>query len=127
MKTAVTGRLARVELGGYIYALKFSNGMVKVGKSCDPLQRLEDHCRAMRRAGGHLRDWWFSKPHAYYDATEVFVVEAATALMTPESGRSGFEWFYNIDYNALIFQIQELAPCSRKCDIFGNDVEFGAA
>lgn len=112
-----SSHLARVETGGYIYALKFSNGFTKVGWTCDPMQRLSSHIRRMRRCGGRLSDWFFSSPHEFVRVSETFVIDAAEDLMTPASFRSGREWFYNIDYNELVERCRQLVPHTTPRDI----------
>lgn len=102
----------RVHSGGCIYALKFSNGSVKVGKSRHLGRRFDTHLMALRARGAHLVDWWFSKQLDDYSATETLAINAAESLMTHESGRTGREWFHNIDFEKLMFLISALDACA---------------
>jgi hypothetical protein len=119
MSTEVSrnSRLARQPSGGYIYALQFTGELVKVGKSIDPIRRMNDHFRFLRPLTTRLQDFWFSDHHEHYEFSELLVIQAAVDLMTAESSRSGREWFHHIDYGVLVDQCAGLMPCSYGYDL----------
>jgi hypothetical protein len=101
-----------VEFGGCVYALKFSDGTVKVGKSRHLKQRFDHHLQVMGWKGAQLVDFWFSRHHDYYSVTERLAIKAAESLMTPECSKTGFEYFHGIDFEELLALLQQLDPCA---------------
>lgn len=102
-----------VSNGGTVYALKFSDGAVKVGKTAHLRQRLDRLVSDSRRAfDAHLVDWYFTHVHATYSATEDFAIAAAEKAMTSESRRLEPEWFLDIDFEVLLGLLAELDPTS---------------
>lgn len=80
---------------GHLYVLEFSSGVVKVGRSVQPTERIRDHVAAARRFGVTLGRSWTS------DAVVDEVV--AEALMLAEiarttGGRKRDEWVNDISF-----------------------------
>lgn len=101
----------RVSGGGCVYALAFSNGTVKVGKTSHLNSRFSSHISKMAgQHGARPVDWYFTRTHADYSATEQLAIAAAVSVMTAESSRTGREWFHHIDFGQLTRLLLELDP-----------------
>lgn len=79
---------------GYVYILKFSTGVIKVGQTLDPVRRFREHRRDAEAYGAAIVEYWLSQPHVNYLDNEVDLIvwcdEAAT-------WRSKREYFQGLD------------------------------
>jgi hypothetical protein len=58
------------EEGAFVYVIQFSSGVVKVGYTRNPAQRLKQHADAAKRHGGGIAKYWVSQPHAQANENE---------------------------------------------------------
>jgi hypothetical protein len=94
------------ENGGYLYAVAFDNGVVKVGRTLNPRGRLTNHRSGGRVFGAELTDWWVSPRHDCWEANEGTLIELAHQLGGIPTG--GAEYFTGIDYDQLVEKAQAL-------------------
>lgn len=76
---------------GHVYAVEFSNGTVKVGRSGDPERRLSEHAAAAGRFGLTITRRWRSGEFAGCDAVERLMLERLRSTWPPMS--AGVEYF----------------------------------
>lgn len=81
---------------GHIYVLQFASGVVKVGKTTNPKQRLATHVQLAEIHGGDVCQSWVSAPHCGYTTTERELIAFCS-----RSGRvaAGKEYFH-IDFDS---------------------------
>jgi hypothetical protein len=89
----------KAEFGGYVYVLKFTNGLVKPGRTRNPKARLSDHAKNAQLFGAELADWWVSPLHDGWKENEESLITFAgdlggTALTT--------EYFSGVDFDDLL-------------------------
>lgn len=89
--------------GGYVYALAFANGFVKVGKSVNPASRVAVHAHNAGRFGIEMTDWWVSSSHDGYEDTERTLIAIAAALSgDPSQFARNTEHFTGVDFGELV-------------------------
>lgn len=80
---------------GYVYALRFDNGMVKVGQTRNPTARMRQHQDTADVMGRSLVEVWMSPAHATVDANERVLIAHMAAdpecVANRANGRG--EWF----------------------------------
>jgi hypothetical protein len=59
---------------GYLYAIEFDTGVVKVGQTVNPRRRLGEHAREAGAFGTVITDYWISEPHAHYLDNETALI-----------------------------------------------------
>lgn len=89
-------------LNGYIYVIAFSNGVTKVGSTCDPSQRFRDHSKTGVAFGTTIVDWWISEEHPHYRDSEQALIGLAQGMGERQMGR---EYFTGIGFQALVGRI----------------------
>jgi len=84
---------------GYVYAIGFSNGDVKVGRTQHIRTRLRTHKRSARRAGLAVADCWVSPLHVEWDINEDTLKQVGIKLGgTPVSA----EYFTGLDWSEVV-------------------------
>jgi hypothetical protein len=83
---------------GYVYALGFSNGSVKVGRSKNGQRRLGDHKSTARKFGLTVTDEWLSPAHIEWERNEEALKAIAAGLGGIVAGR---EYFSGIEFAAV--------------------------
>lgn len=76
---------------GYIYIIEYDTGMVKVGRTTSPRQRIKGQLYIAARFGVEPRNIWLSSFHENYKSTER---ELLKRLGTPTQGAEYFETTY---------------------------------
>lgn len=56
---------------GYVYIVEFNNGLLKVGRSTNPVKRVKDHKDQAETFGCWIVRTWVSPPHGAYIANEL--------------------------------------------------------
>jgi hypothetical protein len=83
---------------GYLYVLRFTNGLSKVGSTQSPKRRINEHIRDAWTFRVALADSWVSVIHPFYFWTEQNLVSWAT-----KNGRATRkEYFYDIGHEPLV-------------------------
>ncbi|WP_045740925.1 hypothetical protein [Actinoplanes rectilineatus] len=101
----------KVPFGGCVYMLAFSDGTVKVGKTGHLAQRFKSIVNfQLKTFGVRLIDFYFTRTHDSYSATEDLAIRAAEQSMTAESKRLTKEWFFNLDRELLQTLLVEMDP-----------------
>lgn len=85
------------ERGGYVYALLYSTGIVRVGRTADARAEVTGRRKAARALGIDLAGWWVSKAHAEWIASERQLSEHART----EGKRTGDGCYAGIDFASL--------------------------
>lgn len=75
---------------GVVYAVEFSDGTVKVGKTQSPNRRLREHASAASRFGIAIVRSWVSIRHSEFCASEKAVLASISAKYPPRSGAEFF-------------------------------------
>lgn len=83
---------------GYIYAVGFTTGTVKVGHTEDPKQRLGTHQNEALAYGVGITGYWISPPHFNYKTNEDELIKLCRAV----SRRSRREYFHEIGLTKAI-------------------------
>lgn len=84
---------------GYVYAVEFGNGIVKVGRTENPANRLRSHSTDGERFGNGITRWWLSKPHRLYKENETSIKNHCklTGSIT-----GGTEYFLNVSLEEIV-------------------------
>jgi predicted GIY-YIG superfamily endonuclease len=90
---------------GYLYAIEFPTGVVKIGKTNDPVRRLGEHRRDAEKFGVVMQAVWISVAHDGYDRNESTVIAAACRKWK----RSRQEYFHDADWIELTNIAEKLA------------------
>lgn len=83
--------------GGYLYAVQFATGVVKIGRTTDPSSRLATHRRHAEAFGVAVTDVWLSPPHTNYQRNETALIHACMRV----SGRYKNEYFHSIEMGTV--------------------------
>jgi hypothetical protein len=88
-----------IDPDGYIYAIEFSMGVVKVGCTNNPWARVWQHGQAVAHFGGTITRAWFSAAHRDWRGNERTLLETAA-----ETGDrvNGSEYFRGGDFGAVL-------------------------
>ncbi len=90
---------------GYIYAIQFSTGVTKVGRTSDPWTRYDQHRSAAETFGVSITRHWVSPLHNRFERTERRLVETALELST---GQIRTEYFLGIDFDELLAEVAQM-------------------
>ncbi|HWB36857.1 MAG TPA: hypothetical protein VHA75_12605 [Rugosimonospora sp.] len=96
----------KVQWGGYLYAIEFTDGMVKVGTTSEPIKRIGSHARMGSRFGVGVGRVWISPPHADNFKTEAELVFVASRLA---SGVRHREYFTGCQFDLLVGQARQIS------------------
>jgi hypothetical protein len=82
--------------GNHLYVIEFSDGLVKVGRSVCPRDRIKQHHKQMAEVGRRIRRYAFYRsPHGYSDC-ERELLDRLLRFAAPIRGMA--EWFYGLRY-----------------------------
>lgn len=82
----------------FVYLLRYDNGVVKIGHSNGPNDRISLHRAAGRRRGLTTTTAWLSPPHLHVERTERSLLNFAAENYEPAWGNE----FFHADFQALI-------------------------
>ncbi|MEN6544521.1 MAG: hypothetical protein ABFE07_00595 [Armatimonadia bacterium] len=85
------GRGSKQAHGGYIYILELSTGLVKVGKTRSPRDRIKSHLDSAARFGASITNFWISDQHDNFSDNEAALI---AALGNPVHGAEFFRVTY---------------------------------
>jgi hypothetical protein len=91
--------------GGYVYVLRYDDGLVKVGRTRDARSRLTGHATTGRVFGRQLAEWWVSPPHDGWRENEKTLVSFAADLGAPVAA----EYFPGISFDDLVARAKTLS------------------
>jgi hypothetical protein len=97
---AVEAHWARPPADGYVYAIHFSSGMVKVGQAADVARRLNQHEKEARNHGVVVTASWRSPLHANWQANEQRLI--SYCLKRYGGAASGNEYFMGAEFAAVV-------------------------
>lgn len=89
--------------GGYVYAVEFSTGIIKVGRTNRPRVRVADHLRDAQKFGGSIEQLWLSVEHVNYIDNE------RSLIQNLGRAHSGYEYYSGLDFNAVVEQAEALS------------------
>lgn len=95
--------------GTFVYVLQFSSGVVKVGYTANPAQRLKQHADTAQQHGGDITKHWVSQPHAQANENErrliAFCADRAPRVTGNE--KAG-EYFTGLDFEEVLAYAKSL-------------------
>ena len=94
--------------GGYVYAVLYSTGVVRVGRTVNARAELTAIRKDARASGIDLADWWASVPHEEWIRNEGWLNETCRAVAT---GRTGPQCYSGVDFTLLTGKAHDL-PCT---------------
>jgi hypothetical protein len=100
---------------GYLYLLELSDGVVKVGVTHSPEQRLETHRHALEKGGRAIFRRWLSPSHWNFRSNETDMIHALTVLAS--RGVDGREWFAGVPMDVAVGMAMTL---DFKSDLYGD-------
>lgn len=86
-------------LGSYVYALRFSTGLVKVGFTGSPSQRIRNHMTYLLPFGISIDERWISEPHGQAKENEALLLDFCRSRAAQVKSR---EYFTGVDFAALL-------------------------
>lgn len=109
------------QVGGQVYAILFSDGLVKVGRGYDARSRVITHEGAAKARGVKVVEKYFSGPLIDPKSCEKKVIEYCK-----KNGdlAHGLEWFSKINYEALKEYIKANLPRANEQEIFKKREEI---
>jgi hypothetical protein len=115
MKFSVNDCPPAVTAGGYIYALAFTDGTVKVGKSRVPNKRIAQHAGSGSGFGIRISRYWVSPLVHNYSRLEKAAIWMARAL-APERASVGrtSEYFKGVDVDDLFALCGDLVEAAGE-------------
>jgi hypothetical protein len=90
---------SRTMRAGYIYAVQFASGVVKVGQTRRPKIRLADHAKAAQAHGQSVYETLISPPHTNYRSNEQGLIAFCAARWHLIAGR---EYFADGDMEQIV-------------------------
>lgn len=93
------------ERGGYVYALLFGTGIVRVGRTDDARTDVTALRSEARAFGADLADWWVSVPHVEWVANERALIECCRVL---GGRRTGPGCYADADFGLLTGKAHDL-------------------
>lgn len=75
---------------GHLYVIEFASGVVKVGKSADPKERIARHTLLARAHGGDVVRTWVSPEHYRSGESERELIDFCARSGEPVAGREYF-------------------------------------
>lgn len=91
---------------GYLYAVRFSSGSIKVGQTVEPRHRLHRHSRYARAFGVRVVDAWVSVPHTDYIANETVLLAHLGSVASGRRHRR--EFFQGADFDQVVAHAEQL-------------------
>lgn len=106
----------KATVGGYIYVIEYSTGVVKVGRTVDPATRFKHHRQFAEVFDAVFTRTWLSPLHGNYKANEVLLLGHAKQLSTRMVVK---EYFHGVDFDQLValadsFAIDVVTPRSVR-------------
>jgi hypothetical protein len=92
------------ERGGYVYAVLYSTGIVRVGRTDHARGEITAIRKEARAAGIELADWWVSVPHEEWVANERRLAETCRANGT----RTGAGRYSGLDFRLVAGKANDL-------------------
>lgn len=91
---------ARRELGrrGFIYVIRLSTGIVKVGRARDAEARLRQHATEAGRYGVEITDRWVSRAHGLFEKSEAALIAAVGRVAPLHAGRE----YFRVDFDEAV-------------------------
>lgn len=83
---------------GYLYAVEFSTGVVKVGQTTDPRARLGAHRSHADAYGVAVANFWLSAAHRDYILSETRLIKECRKL----GSRERREYFHGIEFAPIV-------------------------
>lgn len=97
-----------VNFMSYVYAIKFSCGLVKVGRTHKPKERISTHASTVRNvSGSEIIKRWVSQPHTNNSENEEKLIRFCSSISDPARS-SGREWFNGCNFDAVITYAETL-------------------
>jgi hypothetical protein len=86
----------------YVYIIEFDGGLVKVGRTNNPKNRIAAHAGNVRSVSGYkIINHWVSVKHSNYSENEANLINFCSAKFDKNEG-SGREWFVGCDFDSIV-------------------------
>lgn len=101
----------RASTEGHVYILGYSDGMVKVGQSIQPADRVFEHAKQASHHGSRITRVWVSGPHLEWAQRERDLKRLCRKYGTT---RAGHEYFAGVEVDNLIADARERMQGTRS-------------
>lgn len=99
LQPTLHGLPGKSPLGGYLYVIRFSVDIIKVGRTIAPAGRFHTHYSHSRGLGISVTDQWVSSPHSETQRNETSLVEFCQSRAEKVNGR---EYFAGLRFDEVI-------------------------
>ncbi|BBC29971.1 hypothetical protein SGFS_012650 [Streptomyces graminofaciens] len=106
-------------LGGYLYVIRFSVDVVKVGMSVAPANRLHAHHGYSRGLGISVTDQWVSKPHAQAKKNEAELIKFCRFHAARVNSR---EYFAGLEFSSVVWFAETLPFIPAQGGVATHDI-----
>ena len=90
--------LSRDCAAGWLYVVEFTFGVIKVGRTVDPRNRIQRHIKDATRFGGTVSKFWLSSAHPEWKVNEGQLI-----VWSYSRGRQTFgEYFADLGFDAAV-------------------------
>jgi hypothetical protein len=111
---------------GFVYVVEFTSGVVKVGKTANPVQRIANHAHFARIHGGNVRRSWTSEEHYCCGSTERELIEYCAQVGELVAGREYFRAdFHDVRTRASILVVNGRITVADAHARLGDGTEIG--
>jgi hypothetical protein len=90
---------------GYLYVIRFSTGVVKVGQTAHPRRRLFEHRRDAAAYKVNVVRFWISEAHPNFLANETMLINLCAGV----SARAKREYFHEVEFDVAVGLASSLA------------------
>lgn len=92
---------------GYLYVVRFTTGVVKVGSTRNPYRRVSRYRSNLNPFGIDVVQCWLSRPHKDYARLEASLIKTAAGIGTRTRQA---EYFYDVDFAKLVSRVEKVLP-----------------
>lgn len=92
----------------HIYVIEFSCGLIKVGKTYNPKNRISTHASTVRNVyGSEISREWVSIPHTNSSENELKVINFCSSMCSNDNSK-GREWFKGCSFDDVVLYAENL-------------------
>jgi hypothetical protein len=97
----------------YVYIIEFDGGLVKVGRTNNPKNRITAHAGNVRSvSGAKINKQWVSVKHSNYSENEANLINFCSSKFDKNEG-AGREWFVGCNFESIV--------CYAECLHYSSD------
>ncbi|WP_254400747.1 GntR family transcriptional regulator [Streptomyces sp. AC555_RSS877] len=106
-------------LGGYLYVIRFSIDVIKVGMSVSPAGRVRAHYGYSTGLGIPVTDLWISEPHEHAERNETQLIKFCCANAEQVNAR---EYFVGLGFSDVVRHAKTLPYVPAQCSTSAHDI-----